>query len=312
MKDELKKKKTNAKRRALRRVKKLIWTLVILLVVGVAGFFCKQYFDQPPEAEITPVSGKEVQIHFIDVGQGDAALIRTTSGDILIDAGDNSAEDALKAYLDKYRVDDLAYVVFTHPDADHIGGADVVLENYDVERVIRPDVEVNTKVNTTMVDLIKAEGCEDIHPDVGDTFTVGEVKFTVLAPKGDKYSSRNDYSVVLRMDYGETSILFTGDAEAASEQEMLEKFGNKEGGLLDCDIIKVGHHGSDSSSGEDFIDAVTPELAIISCGMGNKYNHPDGEIVDRYGRRDVTVRRTDLEGSIVFSTNGEEIETLAA
>ncbi len=294
-------------KRQKRKLAKWIWSLVILLIAGIGVYaFRDQIF--PPPAE--PVSGNEVQFHFIDVGQGDAALIRTAAGDVLIDAGPGASEDALIAYLDGQGVDDLAYAVFTHPDEDHIGGADVVLEKYDVERVIRPDHDVETKVFERMVTLIEAEGAEQIFPDPGYTFRVGEVNFTVLAPIGEKYSSRNDYSVVLRVDYGETSVLFTGDAEKTSEGEMLDRF--RLTGQLDCDLLKVGHHGSDSSSSQAFLDAVTPDFAVISCGEGNKYGHPLPEILNRYADMDVPVYRTDLEGSIVFTSDGGEPERLAA
>ncbi len=312
MAQDIKRKKANAKRRHKRRVRALVWSIITVLILGVSGFLCKQFFMDNDTAPTSPVSGDLVEIHFIDVGQGDAILVRTAAGDVLIDAGDNSAEEELKRYLDDCRVDDLEYAVFTHPDADHIGGADVVLNHYDVERVIRPDHDVETKVYLTMVDLIKAEGAEDIRAEVGGTFMVGEVKFTMLAPIGDIYSSRNDYSVVLRMDYGDTSVLFTGDAELKSEDEMLARYGAKAGGLLDCDIIKVGHHGSDSSSGEGFLKAVTPDFAIISCGENNRYNHPDPEILERYRDMKIPVLCTDEEGDIVFVTTGGEPERKAA
>ena len=310
MKDELKRRKNNAKRRHKRRVKKLVWTLVILAVAGLAAFLVNNYFTE--KNTVTPVSGDEVQFHFIDVGQGDAALIRTPEGDILIDAGDNYAEEDLKAYLDRYGVDDLAYVIFTHPDADHIGGADVVLENYEVKRVIRTNREVDSKVYRTMVSLIEAEGAEDILADVGAEFMLGEVKMTVLAPLDPNYKSTNDSSVVVRVDYGETSVLFTGDAETSSEKDMVNRYGQGADGLLDCDILKAGHHGSSSSSSKKFLQAVTPDFAIISCGDGNKYGHPHREIVLRYEDMDIAILRTDKKGSIVFTSHGGEPERLAS
>ncbi len=294
-------------KRQKRKVAKFVWALILLLIACIGTYFAK---DQFVKKTADPVSGDEVQFHFIDVGQGDAALIRTAAGDVLIDAGPGSSEDALIAYLDAQGVDNLAYAVFTHPDEDHIGGADVVLENYDVACVIRPDHDVETKVFERMITLIEAEGAEEIFPDPGYTFRVGEVNFTVLAPIGEKYSSRNDYSVVLRVDYGETSVLFTGDAETKSEGEMLDRY--RLTGELDCDLIKVGHHGSDSSSSQEFLNAVTPDFAVISCGEGNKYGHPLPEILTRYEGMDVPVYRTDLEGSIVFTSDGGEPERLAA
>ena len=310
MKNELKRRKRNAKRRHKRRVKKLLVTVVVLALVGLSAFLVKDYVTEKNTAQ--PVSGDEVQFHFIDVGQGDAALIRTPGGDVLIDAGDNYSEDELKAYLDRYGVDDLAYVIFTHPDADHIGGADVVLENYDVKRVIRTSREADSKTYRTMVSLIEAEGAEDICANIGEVFMLGEVKMTILAPLDPNYKSANDSSIVLRVDYGETSVLFTGDAETSSEKDMIKRYGQGVNGLLDCDILKAGHHGSSSSSSKSFLQAVTPDVAIISCGEGNKYGHPHREIVMRYEDMNIAILRTDKEGSIVFTSDGGEPERLAA
>ena len=220
----------------------------------------------------TPVSGGEVQFHFIDVGQGDAALIRTEWGDVLIDAGTNSSEDELKAYLDALGVTDIEYAVFTHPHEDHIGGADMVLNTYNVKRVIMPNATATSKTFERMMDAIEAENCEVIEAVPDSVFKVGELVCTVLAPISEKYSNTNNYSVVIRMDYGETSVLFTGDAEVDSEAEMLARYGLK--GTLDCDLLKAGHHGSDTSSCQEFLDAVTPAFAVISVGEGNTYDHP--------------------------------------
>ncbi len=292
-------------KRQKRKLKKIIWALVVLIIGAAVAFGARTFLVETPE----PVSGNEVQFHFIDVGQGDAALIRTAEYDVLIDAGPGSDEDALKAYLDKQGVDDIEYAVFTHNDEDHIGGADVVLENYNVKRVIRPDYEATTKTYEKMMDLIDAEGAEKITAEPGYKFQVGEVKFTILAPI-DSIKDQNDASVVIRVDYGETSVLFTGDAEVNSEEEMLARW--RLTGELDCDLIKVGHHGSDTSSSQEFLDAVTPDFAVISCGEGNKHNHPVPEVVARYEAMKVAIYRTDKEGSIVFTSTGGEPEKKAA
>jgi competence protein ComEC len=238
------------------------------------------------------------------VGQGDAALIRTEQGDILIDAGTNSSEDELKAYLDRLGVTDIEYAVFTHPHEDHIGGADMVLNTYRVKNVVLPDATSTSKTFGRMMDAIEAEGCEVMEATPDKTFRVGELTCTVLAPMGGSYTETNNYSVVIRAEYGDTSVLFTGDAETVSEKEMLERY--RLGGLLDCDLLKAGHHGSDTSSSQAFLDAVTPAFAVISCGVGNDYGHPDREIVSRFESMGITYYRTDLEGSIVFVSTGGE------
>ena len=285
-----------------------IATAVIVLIAVIAGlFFGKDaILGGLTNNPSTSTDGGEVQFHFIDVGQGDAALIRTEKGDILIDAGTNSSEDQLKTYLDQLGVTELEYAVFTHPHEDHIGGADMILNTYTVKRVILPDKEHDSKTFERMLDAIEAEHCEVIMATPDKTFKVGDLTCTILAPIGTAYTELNNYSVVIRAEYGDTSVLFTGDAETHSEEEMLERYRFK--GLLDCDILKAGHHGSDTSSSQAFLDAVTPLHAVISVGEGNTYDHPKQEILSRYEAMKLTIHRTDQEGSIVFTSTGGEPE----
>ena len=285
--------------------------VLLLLAIIAALYFNKDTIlgalTETTAPVSTPVSGGEVQFHFIDVGQGDAALIRTEWGDVLIDAGTNSSEDELKAYLDALGVTDIEYAVFTHPHEDHIGGADMVLNTYNVKRVIMPNATATSKTFERMMDAIEAEKCEVIEATPDYVFKVGELVCTVLAPISEKYSETNNYSVVIRADYGETSVLFTGDAEVDSEAEMLERYRFK--GLLDCDLLKSGHHGSDTSSSQEFLNAVTPAYAVISVGEGNTYDHPKQETLTKYDAMKIRYFRTDKEGSIVFvSTGGEPVK----
>lgn len=289
-----------------------IAALVLVLLIGGIGYFGGWIGGNDPGSgtqEQTrpapgPVSGT-VGYHIIDVGQGDAILIRTPEGDMLIDAGTNSSEDELKAYLDGQGVTLLKWAVFTHPHEDHIGGADMVLANYKVDTVIIPDKEATTKVYERMMDGIESNGSTLLIAEPDYSFTLGGVTFTLLAPNGTGYKDLNNYSVVVRADYGTTSALFTGDAEDVSENEMLSRYGSS--GLLDVDLLKVAHHGSDSSSTEAFLKAVSPAWAVISVGEGNTYDHPKAVTLEKLDRLGIPYLRTDREGSIVFTTDGKTL-----
>ena len=284
-----------------------IWTTTIILVMALLAFlFGQNYLDEEEPQETTPpvVSGDTVEFHFIDVGQGDAALIRTAAGDVLIDASTNSAEGDLMAYLDSHGVTTIEYAVFTHPHEDHIGGADMVINSYNVKRVLMPEKEHNSKTYTYMMDAIERHGCDLILSEPDYTFTVGEVTFTVLAPLGTSYTELNDWSVVLRAEYGATSVMFTGDAETESEGEMLERYLSS--GKLDCDVLKVGHHGANTSTSDAFLEAVSPDYAVISVGEGNTYGHPTAQILTKLEGAGIPIWRTDLHGSIVFVSDGGE------
>lgn len=296
--------------------------LVVLILILIA-YIVMIYFESqkggestqdshaPASSSVTVSAGElgEVEYHFIDVGQGDATLIRTPEGDILIDTGENSAEEDLKNYLDLCGVDDLYYAVFTHPDSDHIGGADMILAEYEVLNVIKPDFEKTTKVYTRMMEAIEAEGCNVYNALPGETYSLGEFDMFVLGPDPESESKfgikldSNNSSVVIRATWGTTTALLTGDAEEPEESSIMKTYSAEHLGSM---LLKVGHHGSRTSSTDAWLAAVNPQIAVISCGLNNSYGHPHAEVLaklDAYvGDK---IYRTDQLGSIVFVTDGE-------
>ena len=299
--------------------------IIIMLVIlfAVIGILVWQFGGgQPNDKESDTIdtspgnneAGGEASFHIIDVGQGDAILVMTEYGNMLIDSGDlsNDSQKKLDDYLKAKNVTGFEYVVFTHTDADHIGSGDLVILNYDVNTVIMPDYQATTKVFERLVDAIEErnvdliligedkEACEQ----PGYSFKLGPVINTVMAPTED-FNDANEMSVVIKSVYGETSIMLTGDAEHKSEEAMLKKYKN---GELDCDILKAGHHGSSTSTTQEFFDAVSPEVVLISCGIGNKYGHPHKETMDKFTLAEVSIYRTDFDGSIVITTDGETYE----
>lgn len=244
-----------------------------------------------------------LEVHYIDVGQGDATLIKCGSHAMLIDGGNNNKGTTVQLYLKKQGVESLDYVIGTHPDADHIGGLDVIVYKYNCDTVIMPDYEKDTKTYQELVDVIHDKNMKITYPVVGEQYALGEAKFTIIAPNSNSYGGNaNDYSVAILLEYGKNSFLFTGDAEEASEAEMLTN-----GIDISADVYKVAHHGSRSASTQEFLNAVHPKYAVISCGEGNSYGHPHAEVLNRLRSMGVEVFRTDEQGSIIASSDGENI-----
>ncbi len=301
-----------AKRKSMKRSKNQVLWLILL------GIFMLCYILFGPAEEQGGVvllengalsSEQTMTVHFIDVGQGDAALIVMPSGEtMLIDAGPNASEKNLLAYLEKISVKTIDYAIFTHPHEDHIGGADSVLRTYPVETVILPDADASTATYERMLDAIDDADCACITAQSGDTYSLGAAQFTILAPNSDTYNNTNNYSIVLRLTYGKSAFLFTGDAEILSEDEILSIYGTAG---LRADVLKLGHHGSSTSTSDPFLDAVSPQIAIASCGRGNEYGHPHLETREKLTKRGITFLRTDVNGTIRILTDGEAMQLVA-
>lgn len=250
----------------------------------------------------------EICVHFIDVGQADSALIMTTDGCMLVDAGTTSSEPELYSYLSELGVECLEYLVLTHPHDDHVGGADMVIKKFDVQNVVMLDNYAGDVMTEELVSLIDEYGVNVIIPESGYTFYLGDCRNTVLAPNKpcDEYDETNSTSIVLKCEFGESSIILTGDAEEDSELEMIEKYGD----LLDCDILKLGHHGSKTSSSFEFLRITSPEYAIACCGEDNTYGHPAAIVQYRLDVLEIELLRTDKCGSIVFVLDGQGVNLI--
>lgn len=282
--------------------------LVDEVFVDKYGDFVDGVMDLLPKPERVALDG-EIMVYFFDVGQSDSILIMAPEGNVLIDAGDNDCEEDLEKYLDDLGITTLSCVIATHPHEDHIGSMDMIFEEFDVANLIMPNAEVDTDTFTAtgdytrMMEGAEKQGTTVTYAKSGSSFSLGELDFLFLAPNATDYNDLNDWSLVTKVTYGSTSMILTGDAESISEKEIIAKYS---GSQLDCDILKSGHHGSSSSSCDEFLDAIDAEIAVISCGTGNKYGHPNQPVLDRYEERGMTVHRTDLEGTIVYSSNGAE------
>ncbi|MFA6940864.1 MAG: ComEC/Rec2 family competence protein [Clostridiaceae bacterium] len=250
----------------------------------------------------TKTSGT-LQVHYIDVGQADSILILQGTHAMLIDAGNNDDYELIYKYLNKQGIKNLEYVVGTHPHEDHIGGLDYIIKNFNIGKVILPkNAKSATKTYADVLKAISNKGLKAINPIPNTSFKLGEAACTILAPSSASYKDLNNYSVVVKVKFGDNSFLFEGDAEALSEMEMVKK-----GYDLKADVLKVGHHGSSSSTCAKFLAKVQPKYAVISVGKDNSYGHPQKGTMDRLKSSKVAVYRTDECGTIVALSDGKNI-----
>lgn len=244
-----------------------------------------------------------LKVHFIDVGQADSILIQQGDSNMLVDAGNNNDSQLVLDYLKENGVKKLDYAVGTHPHEDHIGGLDKVIEEFQIGKVYMPKVTTNTKTFKDVLNAVKEKGLKITSPTPGSEFKLGDAKCIVFGPNGKEYEDLNDYSIVIKVIYKGTSFLFTGDAEGISEKEMLSK-----GFDVSVDVLKLGHHGSSSSTTKAFLDKVNPKYAIVSAGKGNDYGHPHKSTMDKLKSRDIAVYRTDECGTIVCTSDGKNLK----
>jgi competence protein ComEC len=257
---------------------------------------------KPTEAISTNSVKGQLKIHFIDVGQADSILIQQGDAAMLIDAGTNADSSLVKNYILEQGITKLDYVVGTHPHEDHIGGLDYVIKSFEIGKIYMPKVTSNTITFQDVVSAIKAKGMKPIAPTVGESFKVGDATATILAPSSSSYEDINNTSIVIRLTYGNNSFMFDGDAEDVSENEMLSKGLN-----VKADLWKLGHHGSSSSTTQAMLNKVNPKYAIISVGKGNTYGHPTQSTMSKLKAKNISVYRTDENGTIVATSDGENI-----
>lgn len=243
-----------------------------------------------------------VEVHFIDVGQGDATFILSDYGNVLIDGGESQTEDFLVEYIKDLGVSKIDLVIATHPHSDHIGGLDKIIDSFIIESVYMPKVTHTTSTYEKLLKSILNKNLKATNPKAGSTLKMGEIEFHFLNPIQETYNNLNNYSIVTKMVFGDISFLFTGDAEKEVENDILNK-----GYDIKADVYKVSHHGSSTSSSEEFVRAVSPSVGIISCGKNNDYGHPHRETMALLKKMNLKIYRTDEMGSIVLATNGTEL-----
>lgn len=271
-------------------------TLAVFIALVLVSWVLKNN-EIPAVAEETGV----LKVHFIDVGQADCALIKTDTAVMLIDGGNADDSGKIIEYLKKYGVGKIDFIIGTHPHEDHIGGLAEIISEFEVGKIYLPKVQTTTATFEDLLTVIQSKGLKVTTAKAGMVFDLDQdTKCEIYSPANDEYEELNSYSAVVKITYGYTTFLFAGDVEATEEIAMLEAGYN-----LNADVLKVAHHGSGFSSTEEFLDAVTPEYAVISVGKDNSYGHPHDETLERLAG--VQIYRTDVSGTVVITSDGETL-----
>lgn len=282
--------------------KKILAIISTVTVLSFAGCGAQKNNNISKSSAESEYSGMSVT--YLNVGQGDSELIQVNGINMLIDAGTNAGANDLVKDLKNRGIKTIDIAIATHPHEDHIGGMDEVLENFDVKSFYAPKVAHTTKTYENMLKAVKNEGLKIKQIKEGTKIDLGkDTEVQVYSPVKSQYEELNNYSPVMKISYGQNSFMFTGDAESLVEKEILSE--NKD---LKADVLKLGHHGSHSSTSKEFLKAIDPSIAIVSCAKDNKYGHPHKETMSNLKKAGITVYETFRDGDITISSNGKKLD----
>ena len=288
----------------MRKFKKRIKLIIgiITLCICIASYFNIETTITDNSDFIYSEDG--LRVHFIDVGQADCTLVELPKGKtMLIDAGNNDDGNDVVSYLKMCGVEKVDVLVGTHPHEDHIGGLDDVINNFEIGAIYMPKVQSNTKTFRDVLNSVKQKDLTIKTAKAGVNIISDEnINVGFVAPVGDKYEEINNYSAVIHLKYKNKAFLFTGDAEKLSENEITDN--------ISVDVLKLGHHGSSTSTGEEFFYRVNPEYVYIPCGAGNDYGHPHKETISLLSSAGVKVFRADIDGTVIFETDGTDLRVV--
>ena len=274
----------------MKKIRRQIINLLLGLSLLMTGILASPISSAA--SRLTTDAQDEMEVHFMDVGQGDSTLITCGGHAMLIDAGDDSKGTLIQNYLKKQNIEKLDYLILTHPDSDHIGGAPVIIGKFEIDRVFMSNYEKDNKTYQKLIQALDNKDLKYATPSTGSQYLLGTAQITFLGPNRE-YDNPNDASVALLIQNGKNKFIFTGDATEDAEN---------------ADVYHAGHHGSKTSTSDDFFQAVSPSCAVISCEEGNSYGHPHAQTLNTFRMNGIDVYRTDEEGTIIAISDGNKIK----
>lgn len=291
--------------RKSRKKYRSLWFFIIVILLAAAVLYIYLNTDYAPaNTTLNTARDATLCVLVIDVGQAESILVTMSTGEtMLIDAGEDSGADAILEELDARGIERIDVLVATHPHSDHIGGMRSVIARYGIGMVYLPDMTSESQAYENLIDIIEEKNIPVTEACSGESFSLGAARCTIISPGADDDIDANNESVVIYLDYLNTECLFTGDMEEKAEQIVLDR-----DLMVDADILKVAHHGSYTGTSEDFLSAVSPDYAVISCGEDNSYGHPHKQTLDLLSQYGLTPYRTDLLGDILFTSDGYTIQ----
>lgn len=283
----------------------IIVAVVMVLLLNITMQFLSGALSQDSNhagnQEQSNATAETMKVHFLDVEQGLCILVQLGDEVLIYDGGERDTSSFVVSYIQDLGITEIDYMISSHYDSDHVSGLIGCLNAFEVKQVIGSNYEHDSKLYESFMEAVKAEGLKMQYPKVGTQYEFGDAVFTILAPKEIGKDS-NGNSVVIKLSYGNSDFIFTGDADYGSEREMVAS-----GIDLDCEVLSLAHHGSASGNSSLFLEKTLPEVAVISCGKDNSYGHPHVEVVELLKNMEIDVFRNDVQGTVIATTNGKTI-----